>query len=202
MIILGLILLALLQVHFSTAAFIPQENLSIFNDYHNLLTYIFNETRVIGEAIANQIDDFIVASSEKQHEPSDDVIADIFMTLIGNEPQMPEPPVETFDDITCDEILGELQTLFDLSKYFLLKAARNEESIKTLKAVVIGLLQSDMDNMQMVVSMVETIADNYRAQNHVLTTIEQVDKEIEDEMRSVARFCNESRLMEEIDGDY
>jgi hypothetical protein len=195
---LTLLLLLAVRCH---SAFIPQENLSIFNTYHGLLSFIFNETKQISDAIANQIDDFLLASSAEPSE-ADEVIAEIFTNLMQNEPVMPPPPEETYDEIDCDEILGELQSLFELSKYFLLKAARNEESINTLKAVVIELLQSEYENMEIVADMVETIADNYRAQNHILATIKEVDREIEGEIASVAKFCNESRLVEEISGDY
>ncbi|KAG5666814.1 hypothetical protein PVAND_014824 [Polypedilum vanderplanki] len=176
------------------SAIIPYEYLSVFNTYHNLLTYIFNETKIIGDAISDQIDDFLISSSESAE--ADDYISEIFTTLLDNEPLIPQMSIELINEIPCDEILGELQTLFELSKYFLLKAVRNEESIRTLKAVVIELLKSDIENIEIIVSMVEAIADSYKSQNHILTAIREVDKEIEDEIKTVAKFCNESRIEE------
>ncbi|XP_070507523.1 interaptin-like [Chironomus tepperi] len=129
-------------------------------------------------------------------------IGDHLIKSLFNEPQVPQ-----FDEygaefyhLTCQQIEDELKVLFEVSKHFIKKAIRNEETIKMLKNVVSDLALLEYDNYNLISSVIDTIADNYAAQNHVFTMIENLDDEIQKEIDTIAKYCTKKdyRIVEMI----
>jgi hypothetical protein len=79
--------------------------------------------------------------------------------------------------------------MLNFSKYFVMKSMRNEESIKTLKAV--NKLIEAIDENQQLTDLIDTIRDNLLAQNHIFMMIDGIEDEIEQEMLEIADICSE-----------
>lgn len=120
-------------------------------------------------------------------------IGDYLIKLFYNEPQVPyfdEFGAELYE-FTCQEIEEELKILFEVSKHFVMKAVRNEETIKILKTLVSDLAKIGHENYGLISNIIDTIADNYAAQNHVFTMIENLDEEIQLEIETIAKHCRQ-----------
>jgi len=139
-------------------------------------------------------------------EPDDYLrtVGDYLIKSLYNEPQVPyfDEFGAEFYELSCQEIEQELKILFEVSKYFVIKAVRNEETIKMLKTLVSDLAKVGYDNYDFISNVIDTIADNYAAQNHVFMMIENLDEEIQMEIETIAKYCRKGdyKVVEVVEG--
>lgn len=166
-----------------------RKDFTTINDYRNLLAYVLNETKLIDNEIYSEVENLIGYADGSDENIRQ--LSDFLFTSVHNQPQAPffDEINSELRELSCQDVEEELKLLFGISKHFLMKAIRNEEVIEMLKNLVTELGRAGSNNYEFISRIIDTLADNYEAQNHIFLMIDEFDEEIKTEVGEIAKYC-------------